>query len=155
MPYFPTYLFDDTNPKKMLDNMHKAKVRTWYTLCALRLSTMHICFIYCMQSLVAILFYQNSRKWKLLKLQLTPVGNHSSVPFVIKNAHKRGAWLSSLHLFMRVRNHSSVPFVITIVLEKGDWPSTFQLFTRAINHSSALFVITNVRKRGSWQGTLP
>ena len=144
MPYFPTYLFDDTNPKKMLDNMHKAKVRTWYTLCALRLSTMHICFIYCMQSLVAILFYQNSRKWKLLKLQLTPVGNHSSVPFVIKNAHKRGAWLSSLHLFMRVRNHSSVPFVIITVHKRKTWLITFRQFMKERNHSCVSFVITDL-----------
>ena len=49
---------------------------------------------------------------------------HSRHPchFTLENG--KGDGITTLHQFMRVRNHSSVPFVITIALKKGAWLDT-------------------------------
>ena len=62
--------------------------------------------------------------------------NHSSVPFVITNVHRRETWPSTLHQFMRARNHSSVLFAITNIHKRWIWQGTLHLFMRARNHLS-------------------
>ena len=81
------------------------------------------------------------------------VRNHLSVPFVITNVQKRGAWPGTLNQFMKAKNHSSVPFVITIVQKRGACLSTLNQFMKAKNHSSVPFVVIPFHKRVTWLST--